>query len=393
MDDKNVDLAEVNNTPVSNEPQLGTSAVPPVETPPVEESPQKSKKWLWALVALVVLAAIGFGVVSLTHKKPAASVAKTTAPAKVVRIGISMDTHKELRWQKDEQYLQDDAKKVGALTSVLVADGDDAVQVSQIENFISQKVDVLIVVPHSSDAVVPAIAEAHKAGIKVISYDRLALGSDVDFYVSFNNEQVGKNSAQYVVDALPAGKVAKVAIVGGAPTDNNATLIHTGAMTVLDPLVKSGKLQVVYDQPTTDWKPDLAYSNLKAFLDKGNVVDGVIAGNDGTAFGAIQALQEKGLAGKVPVTGQDADLAAVQRIVDGTQTMTNYKSVKDLAKRAIQIAVDFGNNRVPETNAVSDNHLKQVNSYLLQPVPVTKTNIMQTVVKDGWLTEKDIYRK
>lgn len=356
----------------------------------------KSNK-LWKVAAVSALALLVLSVGGLAAwkilKVASPVVVPVQANSKTIRIGISMDTIKEQRWTKDLQYLQDAAKQHGASTTILVADGDDATQILQIENLISQKVDVLIVVPHSSTAVAPAIKEAHDAGIKVISYDRLTLGSFVDLYVSFNNEQVGKNSAQYVVNVLPQGKIAKIAYVGGALTDNNAAQIKTGAMSVLDPLIKAGKIALVYDEPTDNWLPDAAYKNLKTYLAKGNLVDGVVAANDATAFGAIQALQEKGLAGKIPVTGQDADLPALQRIVEGTQTMTNYKSIKDLANRTIQSAIDLANGKVPESNASLDNGMMQVKSYLLQPVPVTKDNIMQTVVKDGFLTEKEIYRK
>jgi D-xylose transport system substrate-binding protein len=372
-------------------PLTDASAVPGVVPSPTPAQGKSKKKLL--MLAVVALLIVG-GATAFWYwhsHKSTKSTASTTTPQISRRIGISMDTLKELRWQKDHDLLLQRAQQLGSTAIILVANGDDATQVSQIENLISQKVDVLIIVPHSSDPVVPTIEEAHKAGIKVLSYDRLILNGDVDAYVSFNNEEVGKNSAQYVVNALPANKVAKIAIVGGAPTDNNATQIHTGVMEILNPLITANKLQVVYDKPTTEWNPDLAYSNLKEYLATGATIDGVIAANDGTAGGAIKALQEKGLAGKIPVTGQDAELPAIQRLVAGTQTMTNYKPIKTLADKAIEMALAMANGKQPSTNAVTNNTKKQVPSYLLKPTPVTKDNIKATVIKDGFYTLDQVY--
>jgi D-xylose transport system substrate-binding protein len=361
----------------------------PASPLPVSSTPKKSKrKWLvLGLVALVVVAAAAYW---LMHGK-AKPAAPATSTAPTLRVGFSMDTLKELRWQKDKQYMTDNAAKMGVQLTTLIANGDDKQQVADIENLISQKVDVLIVVPHNSAAVAPELAKAHAAGIKVLSYDRLILGGDVDYYVSFDNTQVGVNEAKYVVDHLPAGKVAKVAYVAGAPTDNNATQITQGVHSVVDPLVKAGKIQLVYEKPTDDWLPDNAYNGLKAFLATNKTVDGVICANDSTAFGAIHALQEVGLDGKVPVTGQDADLTAIKRLIVGTQTMTNYKSIKELTNRAMIMAVDIAKKKAPETNATTDNQLKKVPSYLLQPTPVTKDNIKDTVIKDGFYTEQEVY--
>jgi D-xylose transport system substrate-binding protein len=379
---------EINAAPdVVNESVGTTPQVPSLETSPVVEldpKKKKSKKWLWIAIAsavIIALAIVGYFL--------------ATAPAKIaskssVRIGLSLDTYQESRWEKDRQYIKERAEASGAKVTTMIADGDDQLQIEQVENLISQRVDVLVIVPHDAKTIAPVIEEAHKAGIKVLSYDRLILDSDVDIYVSFDNEQVGKNSAQYVVDALATKTGAKIAYVGGAPTDNNATLIKKGVMSVLTPLIASGKVKLVYDVPTADWKPDLAYTSLKAYLDKGNVVDGVIAANDGTAFGAIRALQESGING-IPVTGQDAELTAIQRLIAGTQLMTNYKSIKSLASQAVDIAIDMAHGKAPTQNAKINNGFKDVPSYLLTPVPVTKANIDATVIKDGYYTTAEVY--
>lgn len=348
------------------------------------------KNILFGLLAvLLFVSAVAF----YMSRNENAEVVKKETSGKLIRIGLSLDTLKELRWQKDRDLMQERAAEFGAVLDVLVAEEDDATQKTQIENFISQKVDVIIVVAHNSIALLPVIEEAHAAGIQVIAYDRMINGSSIDAYISFDSEKVGKYAAQYVMDAVPADiSPVKVAYVGGAETDNNALLVKKGALSVLDPLVASGKAKLVFDQATPDWKPDLAYKNLKAFLDAGGIVDAVVAANDGTAFGAIRALKEHGLAGKVPVSGQDAELPAVRRLVEGTQTVTSYKPIRALAYQAIDTAIAMGKGKDFPTNASINNGMKDVASFLIDPIPVTKDNIKETVVKDNYHSLQDIYQ-
>lgn len=349
------------------------------------------KHWLFGLLAIFffVAATVFYFRIPLTSQIP---LLKMSSPEKAIRIGLSLDTLKELRWQKDRDLMQEEARKLGATIDTLVAEEDDATQIDQIENFISQKVDVIIIVAHDAVALVPVIARAHAAGIKVIAYDRMITGADIDAYISFDSEKVGQYAAQYVMQAVEKEKgPVRVAYVGGAETDNNALLVRRGAMSVLTPLITDETVTLVFDQSTTDWKPDLAYQNLKAFLDAGNTVDAVVAANDGTAFGAIQALKEHGLAGKVPVSGQDAELPAIRRLVEGTQTISSYKPIRALAHQAIAAAVAMVERGTMETNATINNGKKDVASFLIDPIPVTKDNIKETVVKDGYHSLRDIY--
>jgi D-xylose transport system substrate-binding protein len=345
------------------------------------------------IIVVAILALVGYILVSNNVIKlalPGQGAAATPAPT--MRIGLSMDTLKELRWSKDRDLMTQRAGELGASVIPLVADGDDKTQISQIENLISQKVDVLIVIAHNAKALSGVVDEAHKAGIKVIAYDRMILDSDLDLYISFDSIKVGADSAQYVMAAVPKTvTVANVAFIGGSPTDNNATLVKQGAMSVLDPLIKSGKVKLVYDQFTTNWDPDIAYKNFNQFLNGGGKVDAVVASNDGTAMGAIQALTEHGLAGKVPVSGQDAELAAVKRLMAGTQTITLYKPLKALAYSAAENAVAIVKGKALTTNSKVNNGKIDVPSVLIDPVPVTKDNIKDTVVKDGFYTSSDVY--
>ena len=316
-----------------------------------------------------------------------------TSSGKLIRIGLSLDTLKELRWQKDRDLMQKRATELGAVLDVLVAEENDTTQIAQIENFISQRVDVILIVAHNAAALSSVIEKAHTAGIKVIAYDRMIAQADIDAYISFDSEKVGKYAAEYVMKAVPENITpVNVAYVGGSETDNNALLVKKGAMSVLEPLIANGKAKVVFDQATLDWKPDQAYKNLKPFLDAGGKVDAVVAANDGTAFGAIQALKEHGLAGKVPVSGQDAELPAIKRLVEGTQTMRSYKPIRTLAYQAIETAVTMTAAGDFQINATINNGKKDVPSFLIDPIPVTKENIKETVIKDGYHSTQDIYQ-
>jgi D-xylose transport system substrate-binding protein len=388
------------NSPIAPQPPVmgseSLSPQPPVTAPAVvvAPSPQKSsQKWLLLVVIILLIVAVAGGVVWwwTSHEsavKPAA-VASTTPK---YRIGLSLDTLKELRWAKDRDLMTARAQANGASVTTLVADSNDQTQIAQIENLIAQRVNVLIVVPHDAKAVAPTIAEAHKAGIKVIAYDRLILDSDLDMYVSFDSTKVGQYEAQNVMNAVPKTvAVPNVVLIGGSPSDNNALLVHTGMMSVLQPLVSAGKAKIVLDQYSADWSPDIAYTNVKQYLAGGGKVDAVIAANDGTASGVVRALQEKSLAGKVPVSGQDAELPAVQRIVAGTQTVTVYKPIQLLANKAIDTALAFAKGKAPASTGTVNNGQKNVTSYLLSPTPVLSNNIRSTVIKDGFLSSKDVY--
>jgi ABC-type xylose transport system, periplasmic component len=307
-----------------------------------------------------------------------------------VTIGFAMDSLKEERWQKDRDIFLAKAKELNANVRVTEADGDASIQISQAEELISQGVNVLVIIPVNGEASSEIVKKAHEAGVKVLSYDRLIKNSDLDYYISFDNEKVGELQGEALMKAVPNGNIA---YVGGSPTDNNALLFRKGSMEAISGGLNSNQLHVVMDKYSTDWKPDEAYKNVKEMLatNKDNI-KGIICANDGTASGAIQALKEVGLDGKIPVTGQDADLGALQRIAEGKQLMTVYKPVQAIAQKAVEMAVNIAENKPVETGSTVANGSKNVNSLLLKPIVVTKDNIKDTVVKDGWQTESDIYK-
>lgn len=306
-------------------------------------------------------------------------------------IGMSMDTLKEERWQKDRDIFSAKVKEMGGEVKVLAANGDDATQMSQAEQLISQGVDVLVVIPHNAEATAPIVDKAHKEGIKVISYDRLIKNSEVDYYISFDNVRVGEMQAQAVTSKVDKGNFV---YIGGADTDNNAHMFKEGAMKVLNPLKDKGDIKIVYDQFSKDWKPEEALKNMEnALTANKNNIQAVVAANDGTAGGAIQALAAQGLAGKIPVSGQDADLAAVQRIAEGTQTMTVYKPIKSIATKAAEMAVALAKDgKVADAGKKVNNGKIDVPSILLDPIAVDKSNLADTVIKDGFHKLEDVYK-
>jgi D-xylose transport system substrate-binding protein len=337
----------------------------------------------------------------LAFSLAACSSGATTAPEKKegggekeqddeIVIGFSMDTLEEERWQRDRDFFVEKAESLGAKVNVQAANGDDAKQIAQAENLISQGVDLLVVVPHNAEVAASIVDMAHAEGIKVISYDRLIKNSDVDLYVSFDNERVGEMQATAITKLVPKGNYA---LIEGADTDNNAHLFKKGQMNILQPFIDKGDIKVVYDQWTEEWDPANALANMEnALTANKNEINAVVAANDGTAGGVIQALAAQGLAGKVPVSGQDAELAAVQRVVEGTQTMTVYKPIKLIAETIADLAVKMANGEEVQADDKVNNGKIDVPSILLDPIPVTKENIEDTIIADGFHSKEDVYK-
>ena len=302
-------------------------------------------------------------------------------------IGFCIDDLRVERWSRDRDYFVAAAQKLGATVSVQSADASEERQISQIENLISRGVDVIVIVPFNSKTLGNVVAEAKKAGIKVISYDRLILDADVDAYISFDNEKVGELQAKGVFDAKPKGNYF---LLGGAPTDNNAKMLREGQLKVLQPAIDRGDIKVVGQQWVPEWSAATALRIVEdALTANNNKIDAIVASNDGTAGGAIQALAAQKLAGKVPISGQDADLAVVKRVMAGTQTMTVYKPIKLIAGEAAKLAVDLAKGQKPAFNAQYDNGKKKVDTVLLQPILLTKKNV-DVVVKDGFYTQAQL---
>ncbi len=312
-----------------------------------------------------------------------------------VLIGFSLDTLKEARWQKDRAIFVEAAEKLGAEVLVQAANSDDSRQIQDIEALISSQVDVLVIVPHNGRAMATAVEKAHQAGIPVIAYDRLIRDSEVDLYLSFDNVKVGEMQAQFLLDRLP-GNRGKIIRVYGSKTDNNALLFKLGQDNILQPHIARGTIQVLHEDWAENWKPENGKKITNAAITQyGNQFEAILAANDGTAGGAIQALleefEEKGVKEKI-IIGQDAELVACQRIVAGLQTMTIYKPLKHLATKAAELAFRMAKGKVIIAQQSVFNGKVEVPSILLEVQVVTKDNMIDTVVKDDFHKYEEIYR-
>ncbi|GGN21141.1 MULTISPECIES: D-xylose ABC transporter substrate-binding protein [Marinomonas] len=317
--------------------------------------------------------------------------AATSLPALAAgeKIGLLMSDLRLERWQKDRDLFTQAAESMGAEVYTQSANGDVTTQISQIENMISRGVDVLVIVPENGEVLGNVLAEAKAEGIKVLAYDRLIKFADIDLYVSFDNIRVGEMQAEALLGLKPTGNYF---LMGGSPTDNNAKMFRQGQMNVLQPAIDAKKINVVGDQWAMGWSAEAALNIMENGLTaNANKIDAVVASNDSTAGGAIQALAAQGLSGKVVISGQDADLAAVRRIVAGTQTMTVYKPISSLAKTSAEMAVKLARGENIQSNGTVNNGTKEVNAVLLAPIAVTKDNLDATVIADGFHSRNDVY--
>lgn len=307
-----------------------------------------------------------------------------------LKIGLSVSDLTLERWQHDRDIFVNKAEELGAEVIVQSANGNSADQLSQIQNMLTQNIDVLVIIAVDSDALSPVVEEAKKQGVKVLAYDRLINNAEIDAYVSFDNVRVGELQAEYLVNEVPEGKYF---LLGGDPADNNAHMFREGQMNILQPHIDSGAIEVVGDQWADGWSAENAMNIVEnALTANNNDIDAVVATNDSTAGGAIQALDAQNLAGKVVISGQDADLAAVQRIAEGLQTMTVYKPIHLIANRSAEIAVQLGKGEEVKGDSTINNGLVDVPFIMLNPVMVDKDNILDTVIADGFHSFDDVYR-
>jgi len=306
------------------------------------------------------------------------------------KIGFAIEAMKGERWQTDLESFRARAKELGADVVSADAGGDDDKQLQQVKEMIKGGIDVLVLLPHDSAKASRAVDAAKAAKVKVISYDRLALNSDVDLYMSFDRNEIGKLQAEYLVQRAPKGNYV---LIGGSPNDEGAKALHAAQMKVLRPFIDRGDITVIADGYIQDWVASEAYIfMLKAIENAHGNVAAVVASNDALAAGAIQALREHNLAGKTLVSGQDADLASVICIAQGVQSMTVYKPVTQEAERTADEAVHMARGEKIGTGRTINNGKIEVPTILLKPIAVSRTNIKETVVKDGFQTLVSINR-
>ncbi|MCG8482081.1 MAG: substrate-binding domain-containing protein [Clostridia bacterium] len=316
------------------------------------------------------------------------------ASTDTITIGVSLPTQREERWVRDKEAMEKWAETYGVDIKVQVADADQAQQAQQVENLLTQGIDVLILAPHNASASVELVRKAKEENVPVLSYDRLVTATDqLDYYISFDNEAVGRLQGQYFIDNVEKGNVM---LFAGAPTDNNALLFFKGAMEKLQPKIDSGDYTVLggeeFQQVATDnWVPANAQNRATNILtaNPDAEIAGVLAPNDGTAGGIIEAFKASGVDLPI-VTGQDSEIAAIKRIQIGEQSMTIFKDTRELAKSAIESSIKIASNEDVATNGVVDNGSIEVPSILLEPKVVTQDNFQALLVDSGYIQASDI---
>lgn len=331
-----------------------------------------------------MLAAIG-SLITSCSTQPAGN----SPAAKKIRIGFAMDALKQERWQKDRDLFLKRAEELGAEVLLQTADGSDDAQMKQVESLLTQGIDVLVIVPHNAEVAGAMVEMAKRQGVPVISYDRLVRNSEPDLYVSFDNERVGELQAKVLFEKKPTGNYV---LIGGAPTDNNAALLRKGQLNILQAAIDRGDIKVVANQWAKEWLAEEALKHAEnALTQQHNNIDAVVVSNDGTAGGVIEALKAQNLAGKVLVSGQDAELAALQRVLEGTQTMTVYKPISRLAPAAVEAAIALAKREKLNTTRTVNNGRIEVPSILIEPIPIERANV-DTVINDGFHKREDVYR-
>jgi D-xylose transport system substrate-binding protein len=298
------------------------------------------------------------------------------------KIGFSIEATKGERWQTDLDEFQLRAQQLGAQTITLSANGDDDLQLKQVKDLLNTGIDVLVLLPHDFEKASRIVDAAHAKHVPVISYDRLIHSPNVDLYIGFDLFSVGVLQAQSLVQHAPKGNYI---LMGGSPLDPNSKVVRAGQMSVLQPLIDRGDIKILTDIWIPEWSATQAYVLVtKALHDLKVPLTAIVASNDSTAGGAIQALEDNNLSGKVLVTGQGADLVALARLYEGTQLMTVYKPIVAEARTAAEAAVMLARHANVETTTVVPNGAQTTKAILLTSISVTRQNAKDTVLKDGF---------
>lgn len=311
--------------------------------------------------------------------------------AQAQTIGVSWSNFQEERWRTDEAAMVEVIEALGA--SYISADAQSSVekQLADIESLITRGADALIILAQDNEAILPAIAQAQALGIPVVGYDRLIEAEGV-FYLTFDNVEVGRLQARAVFEAQPEGNFV---FIKGSPTDPNADFLHQGQLEVLQDAIDSGAISIVGEQYTDGWLPENAQRNMEQILTANdNNVDAVVASNDGTAGGVVAALTAQGLEG-LPVSGQDGDHAALNRVALGLQTVSVWKDARELGRAAARIAIALARGEdIAEVDDLPEMTMWDqgprgvaMDAILLEPIPITRDNL-DVVIDAGWISRE-----
>ena len=316
---------------------------------------------------------------------------------KGITIGFSIATATFIieRWNKDLKVFTGAAQQLGADVIVQLSAGGVQEQIAQINYLVNQDIDILVVVPHDTELIVDVLRQVKDFGIPVIAYDRFVHGVALDAFVSFDSREVGRQFGRALSRAVPRGRYI---VVNGSIHDLNSFDVNTGLHDIIDPLVQRGQIKIVREIWLDEWSFDEALEKIGMIFDETTDFDAISCGNDGIAGAAIQLLSERRLAGKIAVVGQDADLSACQRIVEGTQLMTVYKPLGKIGVRAATLAVAIAKKardketEIPVPDIMIDNYSGiKIPAYLEKITSIYKNNI-DDVILDGFHSREDVYR-
>lgn len=338
---------------------------------------------LTGIFVLMLLGGCGKKQQEAEHNAKAVS---TAEEEKNVSIGLSFDSFVIERWLRDRDAFVAAADRLGAEVNVQNANGSVEEQIEQIRYLIRKQVDVLVVVAADCMALSEVIQEVKAAGISVISYDRLIQNADTDLYISFDNKKVGEYMAKALIEEIPEG--GEIFMIQGPEEDNNVKLVREGFEEVL----KNSRIKVVYQENCESWLAEQAVDALNKGFEQFPEISGIMCGNDDIASQVVNTLAETRRAGSIVVVGQDGDLAACQRIAEGTQTMTVFKSVESLAEQAAEMAVKLAKGQELELDGTTMNDGSyDVPCCLLEPIAVTKENMDQVIIDGGVHSRDDVY--
>ncbi|MDC7232448.1 MAG: sugar ABC transporter substrate-binding protein [Spirochaetales bacterium] len=345
------------------------------------------KKVAIILLSLVMLASMGMSVFASGQQDG----------DKPLKVGLSFSDFDTERWSTEADAMEKLFTEAGCEVVIQVANHDAKLQNDQIDNMVTGGVDVLLIVAEDGAAAATAVDDAAAEGIKVIAYDRLIKSANLSAYISFDNVAVGEAQAKAIVERVPEGRFV---MLGGSPTDNNAVLFRKGQMNIVQPLVDAGKIEIVADQWVENWDSATATTKMENILTAiDNGVDAVVASNDGTALGALQAMKAQGLAGVVPISGQDATAAGCKSIVEGELSMTVFKDLRKLMPLAVETTLALG--RGESISGMTSYSLKELTGdnlsgdvpcKFLEVISVDADNVYEEVVKSGFQAYDEVYK-
>ena len=342
------------------------------------------------ILFLLVACFVGACTTSPTNTSTGSTGGQSKDPNRKLKIGFSMATLQEERWVRDRDAFEAHCNAIGVTPVITVANNSVDRQANDVDNLLTQGVDALVIAPQDATQAAAMVDKAKAQGVPVISYDRLIDSPKIDLYISHQVPVIGSKMAEYALQHRPKGNYV---MVYGSPTDNNASIMKKAQLDVLKPAIDRGDIKIVAEQFIPDWKKELAQNFAENTLTQNNdQIDAFVVSNDGMAGGVIQALASRGLTGKVIVTGQDAQIDALQNVAEGKQSMTVYKPIIPLANQAVDAAVKLARGEKLDTKPFhNDKNNTDVPAILLEVIVVEKSNLMDTVIKDGYAKYEDVY--